>query len=113
MLRTEDEARKCWCPFVKLHVSGGGLSTPAHNRATTIEGEKNGYDGNVAAVRCLAASCMAWVKGPLRAWIVAEDRFAEIGEAVTVQMDGEMPKPGQVERRDCGWGRCGMIEHSA
>lgn len=48
MLRTEEEARKCWCPF-----------------ARTLEGEPPGAagvnrSGPAASYNCIASECMAW-----------------------------------------------------
>lgn len=48
MLRTEEEARKCWCPFARY-----GAGECAVNR--DIQSDHFG-SGN----KCIASECMAW-----------------------------------------------------
>ena len=112
MLRTEDEARKCWCPFVKLHMNP---NTEARGFAVSSRGNVMMEDedrDDVSISRCLASGCMAWREGPERNWIVAEGRFAAIGEAVSVKTNPENGEiiEGQIERRQFPWGFCGLIE---
>lgn len=47
-MKTEDEARKCWCPFVRFCAE----DEPAANRWSN-------YD-NPPKARCIASECMAW-----------------------------------------------------
>lgn len=39
MLRTEEEAKKCWCPFARYTLEQDAVVSPAH---------------------CIASECMAW-----------------------------------------------------
>ena len=55
MLRTEDDAKKCWCPFAFQHLgTSHGPGNVAVNRAA----------GNINAARegtyCIASKCMMW-----------------------------------------------------
>lgn len=48
MLRTEEEARKCWCPFARIAVTDGQTgATHVVNRGLADPG-------------CIASECMAW-----------------------------------------------------
>lgn len=49
---TEDEAKKKWCPFVRLCVKGQS----AGNRY----GDENGTIENPSSCRCIGSDCMAW-----------------------------------------------------
>lgn len=53
MLRTEEEARKCWCPFARTPfvLDGQGGSIPA-NRYGSGDAASN--------AQCIASECMAW-----------------------------------------------------
>jgi hypothetical protein len=52
MMRTEKEARQCWCPFARAAISDGTFAATA-NRAIekTVE---------IEGCRCVASACMAW-----------------------------------------------------
>jgi hypothetical protein len=50
MLRTEEEARKCWCPFARVGsetTGAGGLN-------------RDYQTGSVGKADCIASECMAW-----------------------------------------------------
>lgn len=57
MLRTEDEARKAWCPLarqlVTIESKGGETVGPIQNASA------NRFMGDAASV-CIASECMAW-----------------------------------------------------
>lgn len=61
MIMTEEEAKKKWCPFVRLTVGviegKGGQLTPAFNRFGSVE---TGLTENPVDCRCIASECMAW-----------------------------------------------------
>lgn len=54
-MKTEAEARKCWCPFMRVPfssiVDGLGIAV-AVNNAKTADDE--------GLTRCIASECMAW-----------------------------------------------------
>ena len=50
---TEAEAKKKWCPFVRVPVTGGESNTIAGNR----EGDGS---WNWKAFKCIGSDCMAW-----------------------------------------------------
>ena len=50
-MKTEAEARKCWCPFARIAYTGTG--TTAVNRVHDPLATLNG-------VQCIASECMAW-----------------------------------------------------
>lgn len=52
MLRTEEEAKKCWCPFARAVRSGGGSMTSANRDGRSLD----------PRALCLASECMAWRK---------------------------------------------------
>lgn len=61
MLRTEEEAKKCWCPFTRI---------PADDRVS-LPGNaaiNRGPPGSEAEkrTRCIASECMAWRALPER-----------------------------------------------
>lgn len=64
-MKTEAEARKCWCPFAR-NVQIGGASEPYQfsqpfNRLSTDNGKScDGFNDNPEAARCIASDCMAW-----------------------------------------------------
>jgi len=52
-LKTESEARQCWCPFARAQGDGA-------NR-TFFPDEDASKDGEVlSGMTCLASGCMAW-----------------------------------------------------
>lgn len=53
-MHTEEEARKKWCPFVRLAAAGGEHPEWHNNRPTWGDVEKAHFD------RCIAFECMAW-----------------------------------------------------
>lgn len=58
-MKTEEEAKKCWCPFVRLvdGSAGGGLEYMGNRRA----GEGASVSPYVIAHSgCIASECMAW-----------------------------------------------------
>ncbi len=58
-MKTEDEARECWCPHVRtMLVQAGSIpitAVPAHNSIIGPEG----YD-RCQSFPCIASSCMMW-----------------------------------------------------
>lgn len=78
MLRTEEEARKCWCPFARYtSVRGQGI-----NRWTD-DGDTN-LSPN--ATKCIASECMAW-------------RWENRGIEIAVPAGAEFPETGYVKKR--------------
>ena len=54
MLRTEEEAKKCWCPFARVSCADGeAVGNHAANRFATAFSE--GHE----RTRCIASECMA------------------------------------------------------
>lgn len=56
MLRTEEEAKKCWCPFARVPTFDvhdiGGAAAASSNRSDMST--QPGF------APCLASECMAW-----------------------------------------------------
>jgi len=53
---TEEEAKKKWCPFVRVHVTDGGQ--PFVNKPLT---DSNPYgEARQDSVFCIASACMMW-----------------------------------------------------
>ena len=56
MLRTEEEAKKCWCPFVRAAVHGDddtGLALGVNRWPLCAKGHMSG-------TTCIGSACMAW-----------------------------------------------------
>lgn len=56
-MRTEAEAKKCWCPFARTEV----LSHVVNRTAL-------GYGDGDGEWRCIASECMAWRWGEAAHW---------------------------------------------
>jgi len=53
MLRTEDDAKRCWCPYARENMIvgfDGGRRSHIGNRNTTDQ----------TYAKCIATNCMAW-----------------------------------------------------
>ena len=57
-MKTEEEARKCWCPHARVSSSDG---EPSSNRQW-YRTESGVYE--VALEKCIASECMMWRWGP-------------------------------------------------
>lgn len=55
-LKTEDEARKCWCPFARITYSPTESCAVTGNREPTLPAVAS-LNG---ASCCIASQCMAW-----------------------------------------------------
>lgn len=68
-LKTEDEARQCWCPFAHDFQSNGG------NRLRyASETPDKDYGIEMAqALPCIASACMAWRWKGWENWIPDKD----------------------------------------
>ncbi len=60
-MKTEAEAKKCWCPFARSILGDPRNGETAHNR---MAGDFD-KEGNVSVMtygvhRCIAGACMAW-----------------------------------------------------
>ena len=54
MLSTEEEAKKCWCPFALTHIGAAhGAGNVTLNRSSGVNAPKEG-------TLCLASRCMMW-----------------------------------------------------
>jgi len=87
MLRTEEEAKKCWCPFARYtSVRGQGI-----NRWV----DDGDQASNPMPARCIASECMAW------RWQMVETEASKRGRGI-----GIYPPPArdyeQTERGFCG-----------
>lgn len=57
MKHLEKEARKKWCPFVRVILGHKEVVYP--HGAYTNRGQQSGF----AECRCIASDCMAWICG--------------------------------------------------
>ena len=60
-MKTEAEAKKCWCPFARVvfaHSEIGVVGIAAGNRGWSIPKSELSLGGS--ATRCIASECMAW-----------------------------------------------------
>jgi hypothetical protein len=104
MLRTEEEARACWCPFARVVVD-------------TLEGEaatsanRSGSGSGWAIARCIASACMAWRLGPVTHAprpdvILADDSIAVMEPRVrpaNVPPDWDWVPHSRVSARQAQW----------
>lgn len=58
-MKTEKEARECWCPFARVSIEG-----IADDQLYFAGNRMMDADGNVSivvgATKCIASDCMAW-----------------------------------------------------
>jgi hypothetical protein len=52
---TEEEARKKWCPFARVLITGGDDENITMTSANRIP-----YHSSKGAESCIASECMAW-----------------------------------------------------
>lgn len=64
MLRTEEQARKCWCSFARIYASVSRNTTyreaSGYNRVLGDTDGRKDADPNPPVARCIAGECMAW-----------------------------------------------------
>jgi hypothetical protein len=53
---TEDEAKKKWCPFTRVHISYGGENSMVMTSAN------RSLPANETSNKCIGSACMAWRK---------------------------------------------------
>jgi hypothetical protein len=81
VIRTEEEAKTKWCPFVRFGWGDVRNSAPGINRCGS-------GDGEMSESKCIGSACMAWrwqevnSQGVYRpagevAWIWAGERYAQ------------------------------------
>jgi hypothetical protein len=93
MIRTEEEARKCWCPFARPAMPHNSPFQPG-NRMPDMGGD--GYTSKLSPSNsCIASECLAW------RWAVTD---TQSGWVVT--------RPGNTEPEKDLWGWNPVIDPS-
>ena len=61
-MKTEEQARECWCPFVRFGMESDGETSSNRDRFVLPETGKtsNETDRVRHNARCIASKCMAW-----------------------------------------------------
>lgn len=104
MLRTEEEARKCWCPFARVCAtqtdSAESAAHVGYNRVyVAADGPANFEEPtsrNPMVARCIASECMAW------RWQMVETNASKQRHHGIGTYPPPLPVYEQTERGYCG-----------